>query len=121
LEVTGPGPELGASSSPGDDLDAAARAVSVPVSVPVPDAFSALLDAEREHGADVVHRGAARSAAAVVLPGTAVTRAFIDDVVRLVSERLGEAAMREEVTRVVAATAERLIREEIERLKASLR
>jgi CheY-like chemotaxis protein len=117
LDVSGPGPESGASSSPSDDLEAAAQAVSVPV----PDAFSALLDAEREHGADLMHRGGARSAATVMLPGAAITQAFIDDVVRLVSERLGESAIREEVARTVSATAERLIREEIERLKATLR
>jgi CheY-like chemotaxis protein len=117
LEVSGPGPETGASSSPGDDLEAAARAVSVQV----PDAFASLLDAEREHGAEVVRRGPVPSAAAVVLPGTAVTQAFIDHVVRLVSERLGEAAIRDEIARIVSATAERLIREEIERLKAGIR
>jgi CheY-like chemotaxis protein len=117
LEVSGPGPEAGASSSPGDDLEAAARAVSVQV----PDAFASLLDAEREHGAEVVHRGPASSAAAVVLPGTAVTQAFIDHVVRLVSERLGERAVRDEIARLVSGTAERLIREEIERLKAGIR
>jgi CheY-like chemotaxis protein len=117
LEVSGPGPEVGASSSPGDDLEAAARGVSVQV----PDAFTSLLDAEREHGAEIAHRGPARSAATVVLPGTAVTPAFIDDVVRLVSERLGERAIRDEIARIVSATAERLIREEIERLKAGIR
>ena len=117
LEVSGPGPEAGATSSPSDDLEAASRVVSVQV----PDAFASLLDAERQHGAEVAHRGPARSAAAVVLPGTAVTQAFIDDVVRLVSERLGERAIRDEIERVVSATAERLIREEIERLKAGIR
>jgi CheY-like chemotaxis protein len=114
-EVSGPGPELGASSSPGDDLDVAAPAVALP------DAFAALLDAEREHGAGVVYAGDARSAATVVLPGTAVTPAFIDEVARRVIERLGEPAFREVVAHVVSATAERLVRDEIERVKATIR
>jgi CheY-like chemotaxis protein len=117
VDVSGPGPESGASSSPGDDLEVAAQAMSVAV----PDAFSALLEAEREQGADVVHRGESRSVPAIVFQGPVVTKAFVDEVVRLVSERLGEAAIRGEVARIVSATAERLIREEIDRLKASLR
>jgi CheY-like chemotaxis protein len=116
-EVFGPGPEQGATSSPGDDLDAAAAAVAVPAS----DAFAALLDAEREHGADVVYHGEVTSGATVVLPGTAVTATFIDDVARRVIERLGEPAFRDVVAQVVSATAERLIRAEIERIKAQAR
>jgi len=117
LEVFGPGPELGASSSPSDDLEAAAAGVALPV----PDAFASLLDAEREHGADVVHRGDVRSAAAVVLPGTAITQSFIDDVARRVIERLGDPAFRDAVAPVVSATAERLVREEIEHIKSRIR
>ncbi|HEX7486561.1 MAG TPA: response regulator [Vicinamibacterales bacterium] len=117
LEVFGPGPELGASSSPGDDLEAAASAVALPVS----DAFASLLLAEREHGAGVVHDGDVRSAVAVILPGTAVTQSFIDDVARRVIERLGDSAFRHDVAQVVSATAERLIRDEIERIKATVR
>jgi len=116
-EVSGPGPEAGASSSPSDDLDAAAAVVVVTV----PDAFAALLDAEREHGPDVVHRGDLPSAAGIVLPGTAVTQAFIDDVVRRVGERLGDSAVRVQVAEIVSAIAERLVREEIARLKSGIR
>ena len=109
--------DAGASTSPADDLEAAAAAVAVDV----PDAFTALLDAEREHRTDPGHRGQPALAAGIVLPGTAVTEAFIDDVVRRVSERLGEAAVRTVVTEIVSAVAERLVREEIERLKAASR
>jgi len=115
-EVLGPGPEVGASSSPVDDLEAAASAVAVDV----PDAFAALLDAEREHGPDVVHLGASPLAAGIVLPGTAVTEAFVDDLVRRVSARLGDSAVRGQVAEIVSAIAERLVREEIDRLKAGL-
>ena len=111
----GPGPDYGATSSPGDDLAAAASS-----ELPVSEAFLSLLDAEHEHGADVVHHGDARSGAAVTLPGTAVTASFIDDVARRVMERLGDSAFREAVADAVSSTAERLIREEIERIKSSM-
>ena len=88
--------------------------------VPVADAFAALLDAEREHGVDAVHPEAPDAAAMVLLPGTCVTAAFVDDVARRVIERLGEPAFREVVRDVVPPVAERLIREEIERIKASV-
>jgi CheY-like chemotaxis protein len=114
--VFGQGPETGASSSPADDLDAIASLTSVPV----PDAFAALLDAEREHGPDVVHRGQAEGEATVLLPGPAMTPAFVDEVARRVIERLGEPALRDVVAEAVSTVAERLVREEIERIKSSI-
>ncbi len=116
-EVSGPGPAAGVPSAPSDDLEAAAAAVAVTV----PDAFAALLDAEHEQGPDAVHRGDPPSAAGIVLPGTAVTQAFIDDVVRRVSERLGDSAVRAQVAEIVSTIAERLVREEIARLKSGAR
>jgi CheY-like chemotaxis protein len=107
----------GAPSSPVDDLEAAAAAVAVDL----PDAFAALLDGEREHGPGAGRPGDPVLAAGIVLPGTAVTQAFIDEVTRRVSERLAEAALRVQVTEIVSAVAERLVREEIERLKADSR
>jgi CheY-like chemotaxis protein len=104
----------GASSFPVDALEAAAAAVAVDV----PDAFAALLDAEREFGPGAGDPSDPILAAGIVLPGTAVTQAFIDEVVRRVSERLAEAALRVQVTEIVSAVAERLVREEIARLKA---
>jgi CheY-like chemotaxis protein len=114
-DVFGHGPQPGTFPS-GDAGDAAGPA-AVAVAVPVPDAFAALLDAEREHGADVVHRGDVRSAVTVLLPGTAATQAFIESVARRVLDHLGEPAFRDVVPQIVSATAERLIRDEIERLK----
>jgi CheY-like chemotaxis protein len=116
-EVPAPAPEADAPSSPSDDLEAAAAAVAVDV----PDAFVALLDAEREHGPDAARLGAPGLAAGIVLPGTAVTQAFIDQVVRRVTERLAEPALRVKVAEIVSAVAERLVREEIARLKAGIR
>jgi CheY-like chemotaxis protein len=131
--VFGPGPESGASSSPSDDLDAiasigsigsigSARPAAVPpvATVQVADAFAALLDAEREHGPDVVHEGRPDAVATVLLPGTAVTAAFVDDVARRVIERLGEPVFRDVVREVVSTISARLVREEIERIKSSI-
>lgn len=115
-DVFGSDAESTPASTPADDLDAA----SAFAAVPVPDAFAALLDAEREQGPDAVHQGSADAVATVLLPGTAVTRAFVDDVARRVMERLGDAAFRDVVAQVVSETAERLVREEIERIKASV-
>lgn len=122
-EVFGPGPAEGASSSPAEDLDAMASAVeaSPSVTLPVSEAFAALLDAEREQGPERVHRARLENGASVVLPGTAVTAAFIDDVARRVLDRLGEPALRGVVSQAVTETAERMIREEIQRLKAQIR
>jgi CheY-like chemotaxis protein len=125
-DVFGPGPAFGASSSPGDDLEAAASAAAplatdAYAALPVSEAFAALLDAEREHGADVIHRHDAGAVVTVMLPGTVVTDTFVSDVARRVLERLGEPAFRDVVSQVVSATAERLVCEEIERLKASIR
>jgi CheY-like chemotaxis protein len=114
--IFGPGPEDSALSTPADTLDESATFAEVPV----PDAFAALLEAEREHGADVVHRGGAGAVSTVLLPGTAVTQTFVDDVARRVMERLGDTILRDVVARVVSTTAERLIREEIERIKSSV-
>jgi len=124
--VFGPGPAEGASSSPADDLEAmVARSEARPApaspavaALPLPDAFAALLDAEREQGPERAADGP--EAAMVLLPGTAVTAAFVDEVARRVIERLGEPAFREVVKEVVSSIAERLIREEIGRIKASL-
>jgi hypothetical protein len=43
----------------------------------------------------------------------------VEEVARRVAERLGEAALREVVADVVSTVAERLVREEIARIKAS--
>jgi len=113
--VFGPGPDTGASSTPADDLDAAASLTALPVA----DAFTSLLDAEREHGPDAVRSARGDGAATVLLPGTVVTQAFLDDVARRVMERFDDPAFRDIVAQVVSATAERLVREEIERIKAA--
>jgi CheY-like chemotaxis protein len=115
--VAAPQPDGTSDAGPSARDAANAAEAAAAVAVPVADAFAALLAAEREHGADVVHRGDVRSAATVMLPGTAATQAFIETVARRVLEQLGEPAFRDVIPEIVSATAERLIREEIARVK----
>ena len=88
--------------------------------LPVSDAFAALLDAEQMFGPEAVH-GEEPQPAVTAASSFAMDDAHIDDIARRVIERIGETALREAVSRVVSATAERLVRAEIERLKATVK
>lgn len=77
----------------------------------VADAFTALLAVEQgEPGAAPV-----RLTAAPAEP--VITDAFLDQVVRRVVERLSPGAARDVITDIVSEVAERLVREEIERIR----
>jgi hypothetical protein len=81
------------------------------------DAFAALLAAEH---------GAPQSAAAGTWPASlpsaaAVSDELIENVTRRVLERLSDTSVREAVADIASKVAERLIREEIERIKASIK
>ena len=77
----------------------------------VADAFTALLAVEQgEPGAAPV-----RLTAAPAEP--VITDAFLDEVVRRVVERLSPGAARDVMTDIVSEVAERLVREEIERIR----
>ena len=77
----------------------------------VADAFTALLAVERgEPGAAPV-----RLTAAPAEP--VITDAFLDEVVRRVVERLSPGTARDVITDIVSEVAERLVREEIERIR----
>ena len=85
--------------------------------VPVADAFAALLEAEQQ-GAQLPPAPVGE----VTIPGVsfgapAVTDALVDEVVERVVQRLGGSSIQDAVARIVSETAERLVREEIERLK----
>jgi CheY-like chemotaxis protein len=83
---------------------------------PLADAFAALLEAEqREPEASV--RPAWPSAP---VAGPAVSDDLVEQVSRRVLEQLTDRAVREAVSERVTAIAERLIREEIERIKSSI-
>jgi CheY-like chemotaxis protein len=89
---------------------------SVPaVTLTVSDAFDTLFEAEQQVPAE--HADAA-SPAVVALPASVVTEPLVDLVARRVVEQLGTEALRGMVTDLVSTIAERMVREEIERLKA---
>jgi DNA-binding response OmpR family regulator len=118
--LTGAPPAHDAAPAPAGPGAPAARVSAGPgagTGVPVSEAFAALLDAEQTLGPE-----GARDAQAAASPAAPVIDdAFIDEVSRRVAERIGETALRAAVSEIVSATAERLIREEIERLKASIK
>jgi CheY-like chemotaxis protein len=91
---------------------AVARSLATPTATPpLAEAFSALLAAEQASG----------STPAVSPAATAWNReGLVDEVTRLVIERLPEALVQERVADIVSAVAERLIRDEIERIKKSI-
>ena len=80
---------------------------------PIADVFAALLAAEQEE------RPAAKPAAAgpSAPASPVITDAVIDQVVTRVLERLSDKLTRETVAEIVPQVAERLVREEIERIK----
>jgi CheY-like chemotaxis protein len=88
-----------------------------PPHISLADAFAALLAAEQT--------GSARPFPAgwqVPQPGGGViSEALVDEIVRRVLERISHQMVRETVSEVVLDVAERLVREEIERIKGSVR
>ena len=84
---------------------------------PLADAFAALLEAEQsepEPGVRPAWPSAARSA-------PVVTDDLVEQVTRRVLEQLTDRVVRDAVAERVSAIAERLVREEIERIKASIK
>ena len=96
----------------------ASPAPPVPAPPPAPasgqivaDAFTALLAVEQgEPGASPVRLTSARAE-------PVITEAFLEEVVRRVVERLSPGAARDVITEIVSEVAERLVREEIERIR----
>jgi CheY-like chemotaxis protein len=84
---------------------------------PLADAFAALLAAEQSD---------ALTAMTPVWPGTlqpapAVTDEIIEAITRRVLDRLSDTVVRDTVADIVSKVAEQLVREEIERIKASIK
>ncbi len=88
---------------------------------PLADAFAALLAAEQGHAAPADARLWPASAPSQAPPPAGVSEALIESVTRRVLERLSDTVVREAVADIASKTAERLVREEIERIKASIR
>jgi hypothetical protein len=76
------------------------------------EAFAALL---------AVEQGAPASSAQAWHPAPAITDELVERVAALVVERLSDRVLRETVSDRVSAVAERLIREEIDRIKANIK
>ena len=98
--------------------------------VTVADAFAALLEAEQQGaaapgGAEPGSRPGGPNLLygmpATANPTPVVTEALVDEIVHRLAERLGGQGLQDIIARLVSETAERLVREEIERLKAAAR
>lgn len=91
-----------------------------PVPPAPPDGGNVILDAF--HALLAMEQGEPRPAARAQAPGTApvtITDELVDEVTRRVLDRLAPTAARDLVKQVVGEVAERLIREEIARIKAA--
>ena len=54
-------------------------------------------------------------------PAVVATDVLVEDITRRVLDRLSDQVVRETVAEIVSTVAERLVREEIERIKASIK
>jgi len=82
--------------------------------MPLTDAFAAMLEAAQT-GTEV----SLPAPAAVAAPAIDVN-ALADQIARRVLEQLSDRVVRDTVAEIVGATAERLVREEIERIKRDI-
>jgi CheY-like chemotaxis protein len=127
--VAAPHPAAGASPAPASSPETPAlpRPPAAPAAAPrslpsVADAFAAILAAEQDDDASEVRQGLpwpvppSIATPAAPVPPT-ISDDVIEEVVRRVLERLSDQAVRESV----AVIAERLVREEIERIRAAIK
>jgi CheY-like chemotaxis protein len=84
---------------------------------PLADAFAALLAAEQSGPLTSI----APAWPVSVKPAAAVTDEMIESVTRRVLERLSDTVVRETIADIVSKVAEQLVRQEIERIKASIK
>jgi CheY-like chemotaxis protein len=109
--VERPGAAEPAASAP-DGAAARTDDAPAPTAVSLASAFSAILAEERGEGP------AAVGPTAPGLPSGTLPDALVDDIARRVVVRLTDKVLREEVTARVLEVAERMISEEIERIKS---
>ncbi len=102
-----------------------AEVLAAPRAVPLTDAFAALLDAERAGQPDPALRVVvAPPAAPAPVPAAAPAfdlDALADQIASRVLAQLSDRIVRETVADITSATAERLVREEIERIKRNIK
>ena len=105
-----------AAPAPVPPPQAQADVPAAPVALPaLPDAFAALLAAEQTSPA----ASAAPVWPAATLPATTGSD-VVEEVTRRVLEQMSDKTVREMVAGIVAQVAERLVREEIERIKNTI-
>jgi CheY-like chemotaxis protein len=109
--VATPAPAAAASSS----VAPAAPAPEAPAFPRLGDAFAALLAAEQASPA-----AAAAPVWPTAVPASVPGGELVDEVTRRVLDRMSDRAVRETVSDLVSQVAERLVREEIERIKKSM-
>jgi CheY-like chemotaxis protein len=120
-------PFAGEAARPSTDIGAPAPGVQAPdrragaasPSIALTDAFAALLDAEQSGDA-----GAAGRQVAALVPPPVVEidmDALVDQVVRRVLAQMTDRVVRETVAGIVTDSAERLVREEIDRIKRNIK
>jgi len=120
-----PAPAPSAPAAAASPAAVAAPALEVPLPNPPPlpplaDAFAALLAAEQSDPDAAAHLWpAAVAASAESTP--AVGDEVIEEIVRRVLDRLSDTVVRDAVSDATANVAERLVREEIARIKASIK
>jgi hypothetical protein len=83
------------------------------------DAFAALLAAEQGDRSTVTGWPGVAHPPPPPAPAPAITEDVIEEVVRRVLERMSDAVVRETTADLVSSVAERLVREEIDRIRAS--
>ncbi|HUR34268.1 MAG TPA: response regulator [Vicinamibacterales bacterium] len=115
-----PRPPVSEQDSP--PLENEAPTPSVPMATPVAltDAFAALLDAERA-GSTEIPAALLPRAADVPVAGPIDVNALADRIVRRVLEQLSDRVLRDTVADIVSTSAERLVREEIDRIKRNIK
>ncbi len=121
-----PVPEDDDELPPLDDepLPAVPTPGAVPRALPLTDAFAALLEAERAGQPEPTLRVVAASPAAHTAPVAAPAidlDALADQIASRVLAQLSDRIVRETVADITSATAERLVREEIERIKRNIK
>jgi CheY-like chemotaxis protein len=122
--ATAPPPAPQPALDPPADDSPTPMDMSPPTSVPLVEAFAALLAAEQaqshtEEGRPDPSTGAGSRPSLAIR--VAPTDELIERVSRRVLEQLSDAIVRETVVDIVDATVERLVREEIERIKSNIK
>ncbi len=117
-EPAPPGGVQAATESPSSHAAPVDYRAAAPEPAVAPPAAAAAAVATRPATNPFAELSAARAEAAAKAAAPVITEEVIEQVVSRVLERLTDRVVRETVTEIVSSTAERLVKEEIERIKA---